>query len=344
MQNPVEPSLANLRNPLVRYVAATRPAFLSITLFGCLLGFASASFDGIHLDATTAGLTLLFALVAHAGANVLNDYFDAKNGTDDANTDRVFPFTGGSRFIQNGVLSLRATGIFGATLLLSVIPAGLWLTAHSAPGLILIGLCGLFAGWAYSAPPFRLASRGLGELAVAAGWLMIVVGSDFVQRGGFSITPFASGACFALLSANLLYINQFPDVRADAQAGKHTLVVRLGPANARWGYVALGMAAYGALVLAILAGWLPQQVILAAWPGLLTLAAAKQLWRHAGTPPQLVPAIKLTILAAIMHSAIMALVLALSPAAPAVDTAPLPVSRTPENRTSPMPTGLPATP
>ena len=311
MQKSAEPSLATLPNPVHRYFAATRPAFLSMTFFGCLLGLASAAHDGVRLDIPAALVTLLFALVAHAGANVLNDYFDATNGTDACNTDRIFPFTGGSRFIQNGVLSLRAVGIFGYALMASVIPAGLWLTLHSAPGLLLIGLLGLLAGWSYSAPPLKLASRGLGEGAVALGWLLIVVGSDFVQRRGFEFAPIANGLCFALLSANLLYINQFPDLRADAQAGKRTLVVRLGALRGRWGYVFLAASAYGWIVLAIVVGWLPPPAALAMLPAVLSVLAARQLWMHAATPQRLAPAIRLTILSVIAHSVVMTVVLAL---------------------------------
>jgi 1,4-dihydroxy-2-naphthoate polyprenyltransferase len=187
MPKPMEPTLDALHNPFLRYFAATRPAFLSVTFVGCLLGLATAAFSGIPVGPALATATLFFALVAHAGANVINDYYDALSGCDEANTERQFPFTGGSRFIQNGVLSLRATGIFGYSLLAAVVPAGLWLTAVSASGLILIGLAGLVVGWAYSAPPLKLQSRGLGEFAITAGWLLVVVGSDFVQRHGFEI-------------------------------------------------------------------------------------------------------------------------------------------------------------
>jgi 1,4-dihydroxy-2-naphthoate octaprenyltransferase len=228
MSKPLEPTLETLHNPLLRYFAATRPAFLSVTFVGCLLGMATAAHSGIALGPALATATLFFALVAHAGANVINDYYDAISGCDAANTERRFPFTGGSRFIQNGVLSLRATGVFGYALLIAVVPAGLWLTAVSDPGLILIGLAGLVVGWAYSAPPLKLQSRGLGEFAITAGWLLVVVGSDFVQRRGFDFAPVAAGLGFALLVANVLYINQFPDVKADAGAGKNTMVVRLG--------------------------------------------------------------------------------------------------------------------
>ena len=47
-----------------------------------------------HLDeATLALLTLLLAVVAHAGVNVFNDYYDHLNGTDAANVDRLLGLT-----------------------------------------------------------------------------------------------------------------------------------------------------------------------------------------------------------------------------------------------------------
>ena len=188
MNSPV-PSRQCFANPLTRYVAATRPAFLSVTLASALTGLGSASVDGVVIDLDKALLTVFFALVAHAGANVVNDYYDALSGADAANQTCLFPFTGGSRFIQNGVLSLRETRIFGYALLAAVIPAGLWLAAYSAGGLVWIGLAGLLIAWGYSAPPLKLMARGLGEGAIAAGWLMVVLGTDFVQRGEFAARP-----------------------------------------------------------------------------------------------------------------------------------------------------------
>lgn len=68
-----EPSAAALSNPLLRYFLATRPPFLSVTLFACLIGFSTARYSGIALSYGTAAATLLFALIAHAGVNVFND-------------------------------------------------------------------------------------------------------------------------------------------------------------------------------------------------------------------------------------------------------------------------------
>ncbi|MBS0611900.1 MAG: prenyltransferase [Proteobacteria bacterium] len=309
MSAAVEPTPAALANPLLRYFAATRPPFLSVTLVGCLVGLASAHAGGVRIDALTAILTVLFALMAHAGVNVLNDYFDDRNGTDAANSERVFPFTGGSRFIQNGVLTRRATGVFGYLLLLAVIPAGLWLAAHSAAGLIWIGIAGLVVGWSYSAPPLELVSRGLGEVAITCGWLLVVVGADYVQRHDFSFAPCAAGLAFALLVANVLYINQFPDAKADAIAGKRTVVVRLGAARARAGYGLLAALAGLWLIGCVLTGHLPSLALAALVPLGLSAAALKILWKRAMSSSALAPAIKLTILAAVTHGLVLCLAL-----------------------------------
>lgn len=310
MPPPMEPTLAAFPSPVLRYFVATRPPFLSVTFVGCLLGLATAAGNGTPVSPLLATLTMFFALVAHAGANVINDYYDARSGCDAANDARVFPFTGGSRFIQNGVLSEEAMGRFGYALLVTVIPAGLYLTAVSAPGLIAIGLGGLIVGWAYSAPPFKLQAHGLGEFGITAAWLLIVVGSDFVQRRGFDFMPVAAGLGYALLVANVLYINQFPDINADAVAGKRTLVVRLGAPAARWGYVVIAGLCYLWVVAMVAVGRLPPAALVSLLGAVASIGAARILWRAADDPPALAPALKLTILAASLHGLLLAAALA----------------------------------
>ncbi len=304
---PMEPTIATFQNPLLRYVAATRPAFLTASLMACLIGLAAARHDGIALNLELATITLLFALLAHAGVNVLNDYYDALNGTDAQNTERIFPFTGGSRFIQNGVLTMAQTRNFGFALLAGVVLAGLWLMLRSDVQLFYIGLAGLFIGWAYSAPPFRLNSRGLGELCVAAGFLLITVGTDFVQRKGFFAAPFVAGLSYALLVANLLYINQFPDRKADTAAGKLHWVARLEVRQARWGYVLIAALAYAWLLSMVAMNWLPVLALLAVLALPLSVKAARLLLQHAAQPRQLGGAIRLTIAAMMLHGALLSL-------------------------------------
>ncbi|MEI7456531.1 MAG: prenyltransferase [Nitrosomonadales bacterium] len=306
---PQEPSVAAFKNPFARYFAATRPAFLTASLMACLIGLAVTRQGSASFETTLALVTLLFAMLAHAAANVLNDYYDAQNGTDAANVERIFPFTGGSRFIQNGVLTSVQTRNFGFALLSGVALAGFWLMLRTDFQLVYIGLAGLFIGWAYSAPPFRLNSRGWGELCIVAGFLLIVVGADFVQRRAYSPAPFIAGLSYALLAANLLYINQFPDRTADRAAGKLHWVARLSVPQARWGYVLIVLLAYLWLVMSVALGELPVAALLALLALPLSVQAARLLLRHAHQPQQLGGAIKLTIAAMLLHGALLSLAL-----------------------------------
>ncbi len=304
-----EPTLDQFTNPALRYFAATRPPFLSAALVACLIGLATATYTGVTPSPLLAGVTVLLALLTHAAVNVLNDYYDALNGTDDTNTERLFPFTGGSRFIQNGILTRGQTARFGYALLAATMLGGLWLTTTVGTSLLAIGAAGVFIGWAYSAEPFKLNSRGLGELCVLAGFLGIVVGADFVQRGSFDRTPFLIGLPYALLTMNLLYVNQFPDRKADAATGKRHWVVRLPlPVAARIYPLSAGLA-LGVLLMLQQRDMIPSVALISALPLLLSLRAAAILRRHAHEPAALLPAIRLTITAMLAHGILLTVLL-----------------------------------
>lgn len=287
-------------------VRMTRPAFLLLTVAACVLGMSFALACGCGFDPRKAAATLLLAVMAHAGANVLNDYHDARNGADAANQQGLFPFSGGSRLIQQGEVSVADTARWAAVLLLLLVPAGLLLAVYSGGGLLLIGAAGLGLAWAYSAPPLQLMSRGLGELTVAGAWWLVVLGSDYVQRRQFFVIPAVTAVSFALLTANILLINAIPDAGADARVGKNTLAVRLGARGTAWLYLWIALFAHGWLALSVLLLIPPQQALwgLASLP--LSLAAAVLLLRHATQPQRLRPAIALTIGAAVLHALAMA--------------------------------------
>lgn len=307
-----EPCRERLTNPFKRYFLATRPPFLLASLVPALIGLATAYAGGLALDWLAALLTVIGAVVVHAGANVLNDYYDAKNGTDDLNRERLFPFTGGSRFIQNGVLTRAQTARYGVMLLGAGMLIGVILWQRSGNGLLIIGATGLLIAWAYSAPPLALNSRGLGELCIAVAFgLLTVVGADYVQRGDFDTFPLLVAISYGLLTSSLLYINQFPDRKADAAAGKHHLVVRLGPQRARWGYLLMVLVANGYLIAMVAAGEFTPWVLLALLAAPPGLKAAMDLLRFAGQPARLVLAIRLTIVSLLAHGLLLAAGLAL---------------------------------
>ena len=291
--------------PWLTLVQMTRPGFLVITAVACVLGTAVAAACGNGPNAWTALATLVLAVLMHAAANVLNDYHDALNGADEANTQGLFPFTGGARLIQNGHVTTQDTHNLAKALIVFLIPCGLLLAVKTGGGLILLGLAGLLLGWAYSAPPLALMKRGLGEATVALTWGLVVVGADYVQRKHFFVIPAAVAVSFALLVGNILVINGFPDAAADALVGKRTLVVRLGVRWAAWAYLVFALLAYAWLVVGV---WLfihPEPALwgLASVP--LSLWAFLLLHKHANQTARLTSAIVLTIVAAVVHGLAM---------------------------------------
>jgi len=286
----------------VTFVLMTRPGFLLVTAIGCFIGLASAMACGSGFDATKAAATVSLAVLAHAGANVLNDYFDSRNGADAANHGGMFPFSGGSRFIQSGQVSERDTGRWGAVLLVGfVLPGGLVLALHSGPGLLLVGAAGLLLGWAYSAPPMSLMSRGLGELTVAACWWLVVVGADYVQRQHFFIIPAYLAVSYAVMVSTILLVCGVPDVASDRAVGKHTLATRLSTRGLAALYLTLVLFAHTWLVVGVWALIPPAPTLWAYLALPLALRAAWLLWRHGVERRRLKQAIVLTLLSAHIH-------------------------------------------
>jgi 1,4-dihydroxy-2-naphthoate octaprenyltransferase len=176
----------------------------------------------------------------------------------------------------------------------------------------LVGLFGVLLGWGYSAPPLSLNSHGLGEISVLTGFGLLPLGAALVQTGELSLALLLISLPVGLLTANLLYINQFPDRKADIQARKLHWVARLSPLTARWGYVLIALLAWLLLLSLVVTGMLPVLALLAALPAVLSFRAARVLLRYADRPENLAPAIQLTILAALAHAALLALVLVVS--------------------------------
>lgn len=284
----------------------TRPGFLTITVVGCLLGTAIAAACGYGPDLATAGATTLLACLAHAAGNVLNDYEDARNGADEANTGGLHPFTGGARLIQNRVVTAQQTRDLFRLLAFLLVAFGLLLAVKTTGWVIVLGLAGLLLLWSYSAPPLALMSRGLGEPVIALVWALVVIGADAVQRHTVFIIPAVTSVSFGLLAANILLVNGLPDAASDAQVGKGTLAVRLGPRGVALAYLLVGVAAHLWLAAGVWLLYQPEPAIWGLLSAPLTLAAAALLWQRAATPQRLRPAIALTIAAANVHGLAMA--------------------------------------
>ena len=152
-----------------------------------LLGTAIAHARTGAFDPLLFALTLAGVVFIHLGTNVANDYFDHRSGNDAFNTEFVRPFTGGSRLIQENLISPRAVLVLSVSLLAAALVVGVALAVIRGPYIILLGVVGIASGVFYVAPPVNLASRGFGEFFIGLNFgILAVAGSYFVQTRAVS--------------------------------------------------------------------------------------------------------------------------------------------------------------
>ena len=275
---------------LKRLFFATRPMFFPASALPIVVGTA---WGGPPWDVAAFFLALLAMICLHAAANVLNDVGDELNGCDRANFDRIAPFTGGSRFIQDGLLSVRQMSLWGCALLAIAAVLGVVLILSKGVVVLELGLFGAALASAYSFRPFALASRGWGELAVGIAFGLPVAAAGWLQGGVVTLPLILSAMAVGCWSAAILIVNEVPDLSADESVGKRTLVVRLGRQNAGKLYLAVQVFSWVMLTaLVILLGlslWLMLPVLLLAF-----LAVLARL-RLSGERDDLVLAIRLTL-------------------------------------------------
>lgn len=252
---------ASFTTRMLRWLVITRAPFLTATLTPVLIAaawvawrYAPEPFPWLLFASALIGAAAL-----HVSANTFNDYFDWTSGTDALNADYFTPYSGGSRSIELGLISegglLRLAVV---SLVISALVAAPIVFAHG-PGVLAFGAAGAFIAYFYTAPPLRLsARRGLGELSVGLAFgPLLAAGCVFALTGDVSAADFMVGVPIGLLTTAILFINEFPDMQADALAGKNHLVVTLGKARSRWVYVVLISLGFAVCVVLVLLGVLP---------------------------------------------------------------------------------------
>lgn len=275
---------------------AARLPFLTGSIMPVLVCGAMAWLDKGSYHWGYGLLTVLGMGLIHSGANLANDLFDHLSGNDERNVEHISPFTGGSRVIQDGLLSPLAVAAAALLCLGAGCLVGLVLVWLRGWFILWLGLIGVATAVAYTAPPIQLAHRGLGELAIALDFgILPSLGAYYVQAQSLSWSALAAGLPATFLITAILFINQFPDLRADAEVGKRHWVVRLGRRAAVPWYVALVVAAPVSLLAGVALGWLPREALLGLAGALMVPGMVRTVQRHYDEPVSLAPANAATI-------------------------------------------------
>jgi 1,4-dihydroxy-2-naphthoate polyprenyltransferase len=220
------------------WLMAARPKTLPVGLAPVLVGTAlAATADVFHPLRFAAAL--LGALFIQVGANLSNDYSDARRGADAE--DRLGPV----RVTAGGLVPPRQVLVATYVTFALAILCGVYLIAVAGWQLLLVGAASIVAGVLYTGGPRPYGYEGLGELFVFLFFgIVAVAGSYFVQTERLVWEAFALAVPVGLLASAVLVVNNVRDLDTDRRAGKRTLAVRLGRARTRSLYAGMVYLAF----------------------------------------------------------------------------------------------------
>ncbi|UCD90243.1 MAG: 1,4-dihydroxy-2-naphthoate octaprenyltransferase [Desulfobacterales bacterium] len=237
---------------------ASRPWSFSMTAISVSVGSALAAIDG-SISWTLYFLSLVSAILLHAATNLINDYYDVKNGLDtlEVATAQYRPHPLVQGLLPAEQVRWVAYGLFGLAAAI-----GFYLTITCGWIVFWIGIIGLLAGLTYTAPPLKYKYLALGELSVFLMWgPLMVEGAYYVQAQTLSAKAFWVSLPFGTLVALVLLANNIRDIEHDRSRDIQTLAILLGRRYGLYAYLLLMILAYAGILIMALSGTLTWWVL-----------------------------------------------------------------------------------
>jgi 1,4-dihydroxy-2-naphthoate octaprenyltransferase len=241
---------------MIKLLRVARPQFLIAGLALFVFGASWAVLLGASFSLSRALLGYLVLLPAHLSVSYSNDYFDV----DVDKYDKPTFFSGGS-----GVLvahpGLRKPAQWTAiALILCSLALGIvyqivysfqiWFSCFVVLGNLL--------GWFYSAPPIRLAYRGLGELSMIFSIGLLIPGLGYlVTSGQMNQDGLLFIAPLMLYGLAFILTVEIPDMEADRLGNKRTWVARKGRG---FGFTVIGVSFLLATLFFICFPWFTSRI------------------------------------------------------------------------------------
>ena len=236
---------------------ATRAYSLPASIVPVALGtvLAARGYGGVgegRFDVATFLLVLLGAILAHFGANVINDYFDFVNGVDTRPEH-------GSGVLTGGQMTAPQALAFAVALFAGAGLCGLLLLRSHAAAVVPLALSGLGCAILYSA---FLKRYGLGDLLIIIAFgVGLTLGAYAVQAGELS-TRAALFVCIysipvCLLVDAILHANNLRDAAHDRAARVRTLATVLSARAGQLWQLFLLFGPLAFILIGVLIGFLP---------------------------------------------------------------------------------------
>ena len=252
--------------------ASLLPALVGTTLPFWLRppGFAFRWFGAVEF--------LIATVLFHSGFSFLQARFEGRSTAD-------WP---GSRLLRVAGVCIVAGCLLGLHL-------NSRLTLHKGvPGSIFIvyGLCTLFVGVLYVAPPLNFCRRAGGEVVICeALGLVPVLGAYLVQVGDLTRTVYLASSPLVVATALWVWTDELVTRTDDERQGRQTMVILFGPRfSGRLGTLALSVLFGATLFGAVLTGSITPWALVAVLSFGLVWRIVEVSWKEYANPARMLEA------------------------------------------------------
>lgn len=256
---------------------AIRPRTLSAAVAPVIVGSGiAAGFHSFHI--IPALVALFCSLLIQIGANLVNDVADFLKGTDKG--QRLGP----TRVTQSGLLTPRQVWSGAVLVFLLASLGGVYLAWFGGWQVIAIGIVCIFGAVLYTAGPYSFADHGWGDFFAGVFFGFFgVCGTTFIFIGYTPLCAWIGGLAVAVLTTNILVVNNVRDIETDRKAGRVNIPIRYGRRGGEIEYaIMLGVAYLCPFLLWFTLGWNHWLVLLP----LITLPLALRLYSRFRSTPQ----------------------------------------------------------
>lgn len=213
------------------WIIATRPWSFPASVMPILIMWGYLFFighNGIDVDWLNAILCMPLLVIAHAGGNMVSDYYDYTRRVD------LEDCPNGVTWIYDGTFSARTILRFGLVLLAVALPIGLFLLVNSDISAIWIGIVGMLLPLLY---PWMKA-HALGDVNILVSFALLpALGTAFVSTGIYMPETLLYILPLGLLTVSILHANNTRDMANDSRAGLSTLSAMLGLGGSKTVYL-----------------------------------------------------------------------------------------------------------
>ena len=207
----------------VQYVLATRPWSFTVSAVGVMLTATLLNKrEGIPVFSSGCLTAGALCVLLQASGNLLNSYFDFKNGVDNHATvgDRVLV---DKRVTIPGALAVSA--LLAAIAVYLVAP----LLIAEDPSFRHVFLASVSLAFFYTGPPLRLKYHALGDFVIVTCFgPLLMRGTAIIISGQPQNWMLPYAVPVTLLTEAILHANNARDYKLDAKCGITTLAVLLG--------------------------------------------------------------------------------------------------------------------